>query len=600
MAVGDTVLLADTKEIKQLQDNQGIVSLITIESNIMQCNISLGKEYGNHSVQIINSDYEIVYTAQTCSILKNTQNKTYIKPYTGLSQDMILYFQNNKTVTLDNDSVTDYLKITGVNNKFWFITHNTLKETSVLSSITNKDLGMPYKYEIRSFFKTSDENPFTLYSNPYIKLAAPNGEGGSNLEIVQDFHVVDHNNGYVTFWVNDQEYRVVGPSMYLNIATRFVKLKGFYYQHQQASWENYRWVLLDKDYKVLQDTGKKYDKSMEVIFYGLNNEAGNIYYAILLVEDELGNSLSFCVQLTVQESEEIEVAEIPFSAEYDCATRSVKVVYENYGLVKPVYFTKNGQQQIIANIYDKENVGESWDNSVYYGINFDDNMYISGANKKTEVPLFNIDNGYSGFSETNKKGIIYNNFFSKDQESILEEDQKLKINSDNQFLFTTSIKPFNDFRGNLLELNLEKEEEGNQENDNKIKIIFTIDPSEENSIHYYISNSTQKINSRLYSYKTKDDNNNDTFHYFYLLSSFGELPSRAYSYLQTTKNLGAHFVSRDITPRITMRDGETQFDSCVYYKFVNNNQKMINSKKFLGNLCLINNKYDLSYTLRHL
>ena len=305
--------------------------------------------------------------------------------------------------------------------------------------------------------------------------------------------------------------------------------------------------MLDKNYNVLQDTGKKYDKSMEVTFYGLNNEVGNIYYAVLMVEDDLSNSLSFAVQITVQESENVEVLEIPFTAKYDCATRSVKVVYENYGLVKPVYIETDEQEQEIAYVYNKDNVGKSWDNSLYYGINLDNNMYISNANKNTSVPLFNIYNGESGLSETSKNGVLYNNFFKKDQDSIEAEEQELKINSiinddnttTNKFLFTTAIKPYSTFRGTLANIELTDED-----TDEKINIAFTVDMINsqgilENSVKYHIKKDDIEASYNLYSYR--DDN--DKCWELYLLSSFisptlgDHMPSTSavYYYLQNKK-----------------------------------------------------------------
>jgi hypothetical protein len=95
---------------------------------------------------------------------------------------------------------------------------------------------------------------------------------------------------------------------------------------------------------------------MEVTFYGLNNDADNVYYAVLLVEDDLNNSLSFVVKITVKQSEN-DPMDIPFTAKYDCATRSVKVSYENYGVVKPTV-SNNDAERPRDIVYNEQNMGE--------------------------------------------------------------------------------------------------------------------------------------------------------------------------------------------------------------------------------------------------
>ena len=200
MQNGETVFVANDGYIYQLNEVSGVISLDPILTNpIDVCNITLGKEYGNKTVRRSSGDFVIDYSSQTCYILRNTQSRTYVKPYTGITPNMILYLQNNQYVTTVNNQDINYLKINLVNTKFWYIEHDMLN--SGLSSIVDKTLNTPYKYEIRSYFKQSDENPFTLYSDPYIKLAAPNGEGGSNLTIIQDYHVDRGNNNseYVIF-----------------------------------------------------------------------------------------------------------------------------------------------------------------------------------------------------------------------------------------------------------------------------------------------------------------------------------------------------------------------------------------------------------------
>jgi hypothetical protein len=139
----------------------------------------------------------INYDTQTGKILKNQQNFTYIKPYTNLSDDMCIHFINNKYVNIIDSSdppqiikTTSNLIIKSVDKKFWKIEHDTLQNP--LISATNNDTNTPYQYEIRSYFKASDENPFGLYDNPYLRLGAPN-ENDTDIDIYEDYLVVSSN-----------------------------------------------------------------------------------------------------------------------------------------------------------------------------------------------------------------------------------------------------------------------------------------------------------------------------------------------------------------------------------------------------------------------
>ena len=117
----------------------------------------------------------------------------------------------------------------------------------------------------------------------------------------------------------------------------------------------------------MQDTGKKYDHSMAVDFYGLSNDAenlGNVYYAILFVEDSIGHSLSFTVRLIVDYRTSRSYG-IPFYAEYDCATHSIILSYQQQSYIKPGYNIA-GSDYIQAYVSTNERLAGIWDNSVSY------------------------------------------------------------------------------------------------------------------------------------------------------------------------------------------------------------------------------------------
>lgn len=98
-------------------------------------------------------------------VLKNTTTKTYIGQYINLDTDMVLRF-DNKVVRVKNSSAPkDYLRIQKVDRVVWSVEHEEL--ASPFRSYSS-DTDEPYYYEICTFYKKSDENPFYFREMPYL------------------------------------------------------------------------------------------------------------------------------------------------------------------------------------------------------------------------------------------------------------------------------------------------------------------------------------------------------------------------------------------------------------------------------------------------
>ena len=97
--------------------------------------------------------------------------------------------------------------------------------------------------------------------------------------------------------------------------------------------------MVDAYGNIIQDTGKQYDGAIRTTFYGLdgptkqaveNHEAiPNVYYIVLIVEDELGNILLMGIKIEVTIDPTDLIAQ--FSGEFDCKTHSVKLGIQDYG-----------------------------------------------------------------------------------------------------------------------------------------------------------------------------------------------------------------------------------------------------------------------------
>lgn len=98
-------------------------------------------------------------------VLKNTATKTYIGQYINLDTDMVLRF-DNKVVRVKNDPTPkDYLRVQKVDRVVWGVEH---EELAAPFRSYSSNAGEPYYYELCTFYKKSDENPFYFRETPYL------------------------------------------------------------------------------------------------------------------------------------------------------------------------------------------------------------------------------------------------------------------------------------------------------------------------------------------------------------------------------------------------------------------------------------------------
>lgn len=245
-------------------------------------------------------------------IFKNEKGKVYVSPFVGLQAGARLYVSDGSVI-----------KATSVDSTTWAVEYNTPQDR-VYFSID------PLKYEIRTNFKSSDETPFYAYDTP--RLVPWSGQALS----------VIGTNGY-EFLLEFMGQILTVPIVFSSeIHARYVHVTGQYLQAQNVSWTSYRWLLVDEYGQVIQDTGKQYDGLIETTFYGLNGptvgavEEGKAvptaYYPVLIVEDELGNSLIMGMKIEVS----LDPRNLPmeFSGSFDCKTQSVIMKIKDYGYPK--------------------------------------------------------------------------------------------------------------------------------------------------------------------------------------------------------------------------------------------------------------------------
>lgn len=247
--------------------------------------------------------------------VKDEIGTVYVSPFVGLQAGARLYVSDGTVI-----------KAQTVDTTTWAVTYAATAPASTSAySSTN-----PLKYELRTNFKSSDETPFYAYDTPRL---VPWSE--------QALSVIG-TNGY-EFLLESMGQILTVPIIFSSeIHARYVHVTGQYLQAQNVSWTSYRWLLVDEYGQVIQDTGKQYDGLIETTFYGLNGPTVDAvgkgeamptaYYPVLIVEDELGNSLIMGMKIEVS----LDPRNLPmeFSGSFDCKTQSVIMKITDYGYPK--------------------------------------------------------------------------------------------------------------------------------------------------------------------------------------------------------------------------------------------------------------------------
>lgn len=244
--------------------------------------------------------------------VKDEIGTVYVSPFVGLQAGARLYVSDGTVI-----------KAQTVDTTTWAVTYGATAPASTSAySSTN-----PLKYEIRTNFKSSDETPFYAYDTPRL---VP--------WVLENLAVVNEH-GHEFLLESGGEILTVPILCSQKVDRRYIEVAGQYLQAQNKSWTSYRWLLVDAYGNIIQDTGKQYDGAIKTTFYGLDGPTSkavaqhqaipNVYYIVLIVEDELGNVLLMGIKIEVTIDPTDLIAQ--FSGEFDCKTHSVKLGIQDYG-----------------------------------------------------------------------------------------------------------------------------------------------------------------------------------------------------------------------------------------------------------------------------
>lgn len=355
--------------------------------------------------------------------VKDGIGTVYVSPFVGLQAGARLYVSDGTVI-----------KAQTVDTTAWAVNYAAIAPASTEAySSTN-----PLKYEIRTNFKSSDETPFYAYDTPRL---VPWSE--------QALSVIG-TNGY-EFLLEFLGQVLTVPAVFSSeIHARYVHMTGQYLQAQNISWTSYRWLLVDEYGQVIQDTGKQYDGLIETTFYGLNGptvsdvEKGEavptMYYPVLIVEDELGNSLIMGMEIKVS----LNPRNLPmeFSGGFDCKTQSVVMKITDYGYPK---FSQDSNNK--ATVLDAaQGVNYPTESEIESGEKF---VSITGENKSLKA---------ADQVKIPTAGAQLKHFFAKDTTEISDLDKapkKLASNDKGNIEFHTKVKLDANFCGEILKYSVD-------------------------------------------------------------------------------------------------------------------------------------------------
>ena len=350
--VGDQDIQDIGNNSRIFNTNSAISSILSVTNNnsvdvTKDCAFEVGKNY-------------IIYTSSSAIPSNLTVSVKYIpfniQDYTGI------IFYNKRTAT-DSDTGTIYIRpsininknmifkeVTTTINPTWFNISYFNKDYNYITYTGNTGFNPEIdktRYQIKSFYKDSDYNPFSIYKNPEIISTISgniiNSDGATNA-----------------------------------ITTRNFTVTSTYSQNSYIQWKSYQWILYDSAKRaILEKTGEQYDGEITATFYGLDPQ--QYYILSLILQTNTGKIIEIDYVIYSNFTETAEQRDL-VDAEFDCDTLSMKASLKK---LPSVVLAPDANEYLSGTPSTTENtVGTAY----YY--NSKSNFY-----KKDNQTIASIDNG---------------------------------------------------------------------------------------------------------------------------------------------------------------------------------------------------------------
>lgn len=227
-----------------------------------------------------------------------------IRDYTGI----IFY---NKQATSDLDTGIVYIRPSININKnmifkeattnpkpTWFNINCFNKDYNYITYTGNQGFSPEIdktRYQIKSFYKDSDYNPFSIYKNPEIETQIETGKTKTTIK----------SDGVVN-----------------NVDTMNFTVRSNYSQNSYIQWKSYQWILYDSAKRtILEKTEESYSGEILGNFYGL--EPQQYYILSLILQTNSGKIIEVDYVIYTDFTETTEQRDL-VDAEFDCDTLSMK------------------------------------------------------------------------------------------------------------------------------------------------------------------------------------------------------------------------------------------------------------------------------------
>lgn len=301
----ETTNIVDGQDIENnsriFNTSNAISSILSVINNVgvdvtKDCAFEVGKNY-------------IIYTSSSAIPSGLTISVKYIpfniRDYTGI----IFY---NKRATNDSDTGRIYIRpsininknmifkeITTTANSTWFNINYFNKDYNYITYTGNQEFSPEIdktRYQIKSFYKDSDYNPFSIYKNPEIE---------TQIEMGDKTKTIIKSDGVIN-----------------NVDTMNFTVRSNYSQNSYIQWKSYQWILYDSAKKtILEKTDESYSGEIFGSFYGL--EPQQYYILSLILQTNSGRIIEVDYVIYTDFIEKTEQRDF-VQAEFDCDTLSMK------------------------------------------------------------------------------------------------------------------------------------------------------------------------------------------------------------------------------------------------------------------------------------
>ena len=295
------------QDIKDIGNNSRIFYTKNAISSILSVTNNNGVDITKDCAFEVGKNY-IIYTSSSAIPSDLTISAKYI-PFNIHDYTGIIFY--NKQATTNSDTGIIYIRpsininknmifkeVTTTANPTWFNINYFNKDYNYITYTGNTGFNPEIdktRYQIKSFYKDSDYNPFSIYKNPEIETQI---ETGNKIEIIES-------DGFIN-----------------NIDAMNFTVKSNYSQNSYIQWKSYQWILYDSAKRtVLEKTEESYSGEISGNFYGL--EPQQYYILSLIIQTNSGKIIEVDYVIYTDFTETIEQRDL-VQAEFDCDTLSMK------------------------------------------------------------------------------------------------------------------------------------------------------------------------------------------------------------------------------------------------------------------------------------